>query len=234
MGSADRPRCAEMRGLRAPNAVAGGGLHGRMERLPSKRVAGALRKAESGIRSVWPWSRAARRPFCASRTPIYANFLTVSFSEPSRPHSLPERSYARAVIDALPGPRKPEAFLSAPCGETRTGELRRLLAVCADAGLGRQCLNDLGHTAASQAVMAGENLPLAGKILGHRWPRTTAGYAHLADAHLVEAAERVGSIIAAALESAPPANQPRGCLIDRETPKSPLRQPAETRCRVTC
>ena len=56
-------------------------------------------------------------------------------------------------------------------------------------------------TAASQAVMAGENLPLVGKLLGHRRHRTTAGYAHLADAHLadahlIEAAEQVGRIIA--------------------------------------
>ena len=52
----------------------------------------------------------------------------------------------------------------------------------------------------SQAVMAGKNLPLVGKLLGHRRHRTTAGYAHLDDAHLVEAAERVGSTIADAME----------------------------------
>ena len=40
--------------------------------------------------------------------------------------------------------------------------------------------------------MSGENLPLVGKLLGHWRHRTTAGYAHLADGHLVEAAEKVG------------------------------------------
>ena len=55
---------------------------------------------------------------------------------------------------------------------------------------------------ASQAVMAGENLPLVGKLLGPRRHRTTAGYAHLADAHLVEAAENVGTIIAEAMAGA--------------------------------
>ena len=44
------------------------------------------------------------------------------------------------------------------------------------------------------------NNPLVGKLLGHKRHRTTAGYAHLADAHLVEAAEKVGSIIAEAME----------------------------------
>ena len=48
--------------------------------------------------------------------------------------------------------------------------------------------------------MAGENLPFVGKLLGHRRHRTTAGYAHLADEHLVEAAEKVGSTIAEAMQ----------------------------------
>ncbi len=44
--------------------------------------------------------------------------------------------------------------------------------------------------------MAEENLPLVGKLLGHRRHEKTAGYAHL-----VDAAEKVGSIIAAATKS---------------------------------
>lgn len=53
--------------------------------------------------------------------------------------------------------------------------------------------------------MAGENLPQIGKLPGHRRHRTTAGYAHLADAHLVEAAETVGAVIAAAMAGKTPA-----------------------------
>ena len=55
------------------------------------------------------------------------------------------------------------------------------------------------HTAASHAVISGENLPLVGKRLGHRRHSTTAGYAHLADGHLVEAAEKIRSAIAQAM-----------------------------------
>ena len=44
--------------------------------------------------------------------------------------------------------------------------------------------------------MSGENLPVVGKLLRHRRHSTTAGYVHLADAHLVETAEKVGSTIA--------------------------------------
>ena len=47
--------------------------------------------------------------------------------------------------------------------------------------------------------MSRENLPLVGKLLGHRRHRTTAGYAHLSDMHLIETPETVVTIIAAAM-----------------------------------
>ena len=117
------------------------------------------------------------------------------------PRSVPLGEAARAHIAALPRPRDPDAFLFPRHAEGRgvwvlTNCWR---TVCADAKLGRLRLHDLRHTAASQAVMAGENLPLVGKLLGHRRHETTAGYAHLADGHLVETAEKVGSLIACAM-----------------------------------
>ncbi len=117
------------------------------------------------------------------------------------PRAVPLGAAARTLIAALPGPRDPDTFLFPRHAEGRgiwilTNCWR---TACADAKLGRLRLHDLRHTAASQAVMAGENLPLVGKLLGHRRHRTTAGYAHLADAHLVEAAEMVGAAIAEAM-----------------------------------
>ena len=50
--------------------------------------------------------------------------------------------------------------------------------------------------------MAGEGLPLVGRLLGHCRHRTTAGYAHLAVSHLLGAAEKVGKIIAKAMATA--------------------------------
>ena len=121
------------------------------------------------------------------------------------PRTVPLGKAARALVEALPGPRDPDAFLF-----PRHAEGRGIWVLsncwrtaCADAKLGRLRLHDLRHTAASQAVMAGENLPLVGKLLGHRRHRTTAGYAHLDDVHLVEAAERVGRIIARRMGSTP-------------------------------
>ena len=118
------------------------------------------------------------------------------------PRAVPLGKAARALIETLPGARDPDAFLFPRHAEGRgiwilTNCWR---TACADAKLGRLRLHDLRHTAASQAVMAGETLPLVGKLLGHRRHRTTAGYAHLDDAHLVEAAEKVGGCIAKSMD----------------------------------
>ena len=129
------------------------------------------------------------------------NAITLRDSK-TGPRSVPLGEAARAVIDALPGPRDPDDCLFPGLGGSR--HAHRLVAcwraVRDDANLGKVRLHDLRHTAASHAVMSGENLPLVGKLLGHRRHETTAGYAHLADGHLVETAEKVGSLIAEAMK----------------------------------
>ena len=114
------------------------------------------------------------------------------------PRAVPLGEAARVLIEALRGEWRRDGFLFPSYAEGwRQDALRlRWQVVCKDAGLGKLRLHDLRHTMASHAVMSGENLPLVGKLLGHRRHRTTAGYAHLADGHLVEAAEKVGRIIA--------------------------------------
>ena len=57
-------------------------------------------------------------------------------------------------------------------------------------------LHDLRHTYASHAIMIGETLNMAGKLLGHRKLKTTEIYAHMDARHLAKAADRVGDLIA--------------------------------------
>ena len=118
------------------------------------------------------------------------------------PRSVPLGESARAIVEALPGPRPKDAFLFPKNAGRRSpyNVVTCWRTVCDDARLGRIRLHDLRHTAASHAVMAGENLPLVGKLLGHKRHQTTASYSHLADAHLVEAAEKVGGLVARAME----------------------------------
>ena len=121
------------------------------------------------------------------------------------PRAVPLGEAARAHIGALPGERDPDAFLFPRYAEGR-GTYSLVVCwrtVCADAkldGLRPHDLGDIAHTIRRKGGQpsrhVGRELALVGKLLGHRRHRTTAGYAHLADGHLVEAAEKVGAIIA--------------------------------------
>ena len=68
-----------------------------------------------------------------------------------------------------------------------------------------------GISWASVAAMNGVGMVTIAKLLGHALVETTAGYAHLADGHLVETVEKVGSLIANAmkLQNTPPATSTR-------------------------
>ena len=71
-------------------------------------------------------------------------------------------------------------------------------------GAKRARLHDLRHAHASHAVMNGESLHVAGRLLGHRRASTTNRYVHLDDATLGEVAERAAGAIAAAMCRRPP------------------------------
>lgn len=60
-------------------------------------------------------------------------------------------------------------------------------------------LHDLRHTAASIAVADGASLPIIGRILGHSDTKTTQRYAHLSDAPVREAVERLAAHVDNAL-----------------------------------
>jgi hypothetical protein len=71
------------------------------------------------------------------------------------------------------------------------------------AGLEDVRLHDLRHTYASVGAGIGLSLPMIGSLLGHTVPATTQRYAHLAAKPMLEAAERIGGEIAAAMAGAP-------------------------------
>ena len=57
-------------------------------------------------------------------------------------------------------------------------------------------LHDLRHSFASHAAARSETLPMIGKLLGHAKLQTTSRYAHLDDGHVLDAAERIGCLLA--------------------------------------
>ena len=72
-----------------------------------------------------------------------------------------------AALWPTPATRRAHLFSSHAEGLGLWNVTQCCRTVCADAKLGRLRLRSLRRTAASHAVMSGENLPLVGKLLGH-------------------------------------------------------------------
>lgn len=110
---------------------------------------------------------------------------------------------ARTILDALPRPRgASHVFHDERRG--RPVSLSWLWAKVKDrAGFGGVRLHDLRHSFASHAAARSETLPMIGKLLGHAKIASTARYAHLDDSVLAQAAEKIGTLIAAAIGEAP-------------------------------
>ena len=66
-------------------------------------------------------------------------------------------------------------------------------------------IHDLRHSFASAGLLAGDNLAIIGKLLGHADVKTTARYAHFADDPVKQAANRISNSIAAAMNGKPSA-----------------------------
>ena len=68
------------------------------------------------------------------------------------------------------------------------------------AGLEDVRLHDLRHTAASIGVAQGMNLPVIGRLLGHSQASTTQRYAHVDVDPALAAANKIGAVVADALD----------------------------------
>ena len=148
-------------------------------------------------------------------------FPTVAYSRPGKIRRLrwcevkPDRL---ALIDAKTGPRHVllgEATrellrgLAEPvCGEwvfpggkgsgpLSTNDLRMFWTKARDvAGIVADARpHDLRHARASHAVVNGESLHVAGRLLGHRRASTTNRYVHLDDATLSKASDRIAMVL---------------------------------------
>ena len=130
-----------------------------------------------------------------------------------------------ALRDAKTGPR--DVYLSAPArdafrrlkkatghcphvfpsAKSRSGHLTCISGTWRTmrdlAGLPEETrIHDLRHTYASHAILAGESLPVTGKLLGHKTPRSTKRYAHLDGSTLAKAADLVAKLIDKQLNAA--------------------------------
>ena len=106
---------------------------------------------------------------------------------------------ARELLDSLAEPASGKWVFPASRrdGPLTSNELQYFWTTTRDAAgiVADARLHDLRHAHASHAVMNGESLHVAGRLLGHRRASTTNRYIHLNDATLSQAAERVAVAI---------------------------------------
>lgn len=96
-------------------------------------------------------------------------------------------------------PDNPYVIVGLKPGEHLVGLTRQWYRIRKRAGLDDVRLHDLRHTYASIGAGIGLGLPMIGKLLGHTVPATTQRYAHLAASPMLEAAERIGAALDAAM-----------------------------------
>ena len=105
---------------------------------------------------------------------------------------------AVGVLAALPRkPGNPWVIPGARPGKHMTDIDGAWESIRARADLRDVRIHDIRHSFASRALALGEDLPIIGRLLGHRRVETTARYAHLARDSVGEAAERIAVSIAA-------------------------------------
>lgn len=165
------------------------------------RLGAALRRLEC----EWPLHAAAVRLILYTGCrPVEIRRLRRCEVKPDRlvltdaktgPRCVPLGEAARKLMESLAGKASGEWVFPGKSGEEPLSEsalygfwkkARDTAGIVSDARL-----HDLRHSYASHAVMIGESLHVAGRLLGHRRAAATERYVHLEDATLNEAAERV-------------------------------------------
>lgn len=114
--------------------------------------------------------------------------------------AIPIGGAALALIDAQPRlDQNPYVFVGGVAGRHFVGLSKVWERIRHRAGLSDVRLHDLRHSFASVGASSGSSLPLLGAILGHRDPKTTQRYAHIARDPARAAADHVSDLISASL-----------------------------------
>lgn len=104
-------------------------------------------------------------------------------------------SAARRLLDGLGRGRATDLVFPVETVCARSALEHAWRSVRAKADLPSVRIHDLRHSFASFAAMKSETLPMIGKLLGHAKIGSTARYAHVDDASVLSACERIGALI---------------------------------------
>ncbi|MFZ0747389.1 MAG: site-specific integrase, partial [Terracidiphilus sp.] len=123
-------------------------------------------------------------------------FLRSATTKTAEPRAIPLTPAAQLVLESL-SHGKPGAHVFADVDPARLSVYIR--RVFASLGIENASFHTLRHTAASWMVQAGVSLYSTGQVLGHKTPRMTQRYAHLAPEHLATAAGKLSDALMKAL-----------------------------------
>ncbi|MET3726056.1 tyrosine-type recombinase/integrase [Sphingomonas trueperi] len=106
---------------------------------------------------------------------------------------------ARSLLGSLPKPEGSDLVFARP-GQDQPVQLDWFWRYLRGK-IGFECvrIHDLRHSFASHAAMGSETLPMIGSLLGHASASSTAIYAHLDDADLIETVQSIGDVLEAHL-----------------------------------
>jgi integrase len=122
--------------------------------------------------------------------------LLVPLSKSGKPRAIALNGPALALLRAIPRTDNPYIFPSPVNGKPSASLFFPWDRIRKRAGLKDVRLHDLRHSYASFLVNQGISLYVVQGLLGHAHSRTTQRYAHLAHETLLDAAERVGDVVA--------------------------------------
>ncbi|MDA5192670.1 site-specific integrase [Alphaproteobacteria bacterium LMG 31809] len=117
---------------------------------------------------------------------------------------VPLGSAVLELISSLPHmANNPHVFPGAKAGQYLVGLAKVWERIRAKAQLPELRLHDLRHSFASAGAAGGDSLLLIGAILGHKDPKTTKQYTHLANDPVRAASERISGRISAIMNNEP-------------------------------
>ena len=135
------------------------------------------------------------------RDEVTGNLLRLRDSK-TGPRTVFLNAAARAIIDRRMTSGTEFLFPSPTDAGRPLGKMLHFWhAIRKEAGLEDIRLHVLRHTYASYAVMQGTPLPVVARLLGHRQTTMTLRYAHTGDRETAAAAERIGGVISALLDT---------------------------------
>jgi hypothetical protein len=127
---------------------------------------------------------------------LQRGFISLRRTKSGKSRAVPINDLARTVLDAMQvQERKQKKDRGALFRGITPAQLSmKSIRACRDAGVEDFSLHDLRHSYASWLRMKGADLLDIKDLLGHSDLRLTAQYAHLSQAHLLEASARLNGV----------------------------------------